>query len=59
MDKTQLIHDLAIAAATVSVSHNYETEIMSENPEHRRQQTADCVKDEYEWFFNYFQSSTK
>ncbi len=37
MDKSQIIHDLAVAAATVSVSHNYESEIMSEKPEHRRQ----------------------
>ena len=40
MDKSQIIHDLAVAAATISVSHNYESEIMSEKPEHRRQQTA-------------------
>lgn len=57
MDKSQIIHDLAVAAATVSVSHNYESEIMSEKPEHRRQQTADCIKGEYELFLEYFQKS--
>lgn len=58
MDKSQIIHDLAVAAATVSVSHNYESEVMSERKEHRRQQTADCIKDEYEWFLDYFQKSS-
>lgn len=59
MDKSQIIHDLAVAAATVSVSNNYESEIKSERPEHRRQQVADCIKGEYEWFVDYFQTSLR
>ena len=54
MDKVQIAHDLAVAAAAVSVSHNYESEIMSEREEHRRQQIADCINGEYEWYFDYF-----
>lgn len=57
MDNTQIIHDLSVAAATISVSHNYESEIMSERAEHRRQQIADCLKGEYEWYSDYFQKS--
>ena len=59
MDKSQIIHDLAIAAATISVSHNYDSEIMSERPENRRAQTADCIMDEYEWYIEHFQKSMK
>lgn len=57
MDKLQVAHDLAVAAATISVLKNYDVEIGNERPEYRAQQTAACVKDEYERFLDYYKKS--
>lgn len=59
MDKSQIIHDLAVATATVSVSHNYDAEIMSEKPENRRAQLGDCIRDKYEWYLSYFRDAVR
>lgn len=59
MEKSQIIHDLAVAAAAIFVSHNYDSEIMSEKPENRREQLGDCIKDEYQWYLSYFRKTVR
>ena len=59
MDKEKRAHDLALAAATVSALHEYDVTILSEKKETRRTRLADFVRDEYEYYFDYYMDTIR
>ena len=59
LDDEKRIHDLAIAAATISAYQNFDKEATGCTPSEKRSSFADYLQDEYEYFFKYYQSKLK
>lgn len=55
-DNSKRAHDLAVAAAAVVASKEFEKEAVGGTPAERRAAFADYLQEEYEGFLNYYQS---
>lgn len=56
LDNYNCVHDLAVAAATVTARLNFDNEAVGDTPDEKRKAFADYLKDEYEYFFDYYSS---
>lgn len=59
IDDLKQAHDLAIAAATITAYLHFDTEVTGNTPKEKRASFADYLKDEYESFLEYYQSTMK
>lgn len=54
MDKSQIVHDLAVAAATASTIYNFNTEMDKTPINQRRDHLANCIESEYRYYSEYY-----
>jgi len=59
IDTFKQAHDLAIAAATITTYMNFDMEVTGNTPKEKRASFADYLKEEYENFLEYYQSTMK
>lgn len=57
-DNLKRAHDLAVVAAAIVASKEFEKEAVGETPAERRAAFADYLQEEYEGFLNYYQSKS-
>ncbi len=58
-NNSTLAHELAIAASAITAYQNFDAEATGNTPKEKRAAFADYLKEEYEYFLNYYQSVMK